>query len=157
MSRHGPKPTPKAILKLRGSWRAGTRADDKTPCERPARPQWLTGDAHKEWKRIIPILEKIGMLAEIDRGILASYCYYYGEWKEACQKLMKKGCDKVITSPKGYEYPNPWIAIRNTAWDKMKKALDAMGMSPAARTGISVTPKQPKGKDKSRFFEKRGS
>lgn len=154
MGKRGPKPTPKAVLKLRGSWRAGKALDDKTPKARPARPQWITGEAHKEWKRIIPVLEKLGILAEIDRTIIASYCQYYAQWKDASEKLKYK--NEVLVSDKGNEYQNPLITVADRAWDRMKKCLDAMGMSPAARTGIAVTPKNTESKDKSRFFDKKG-
>ena len=86
----GKRPTPTKVLKLRGSWRAKGRADDLLfSCNRPMMPRWLTGPAAKEWKRIVPELEKMGILAPVDSTMLAMYCTAFAEWRQA-DKLIKK-------------------------------------------------------------------
>jgi P27 family predicted phage terminase small subunit len=112
-------------------------------------PQWLIGDARTEWKRIIPILEKMGILAEVDRTMLALYCKAYAEWREAdglVGSLLKK-------NPSGRICPHPALVIRDSAFHRLYKTCSEFGMSPSSRTGLAITPKSHKqDDDKSRFF-----
>ena len=169
MGRRGPKPTPKAVLAKRGSWRAKiTKKKKKTRpkkpnlsivkvtgdnSNRPARPQWITGEAQKEWIRVIKDLEEMGVLDKIDRTMLALYCKAYAEWKEADELVTSL----LIKTSNNNIVQHPALSIRSAAWERLKKICAEFGMSPAARTGMAITPKQPASKDKSRFFEKRSS
>jgi P27 family predicted phage terminase small subunit len=114
-------------------------------------PQWLTGDARKEWKRIVPILEKMGILAEVDRTMLALYCKAYAEWREA-DDLIKS---LLIKQPSGRICQHPALVIRDSAFHRLYKTCSEFGMSPSSRTGLSITPKSRKNDDKSRFFNYR--
>ena len=176
MGRRGPKKTPKDVLEKRGSWRAKDvkkkrapkkRAVKKKPVQkisiikvgrnedpgaynRPAMPQYVTGVARKEWKRIVPILEQMGILAECDRTMLALYCKVFAEWREAdelCNSLLIKTKNKNIIQ-------HPALSIRTNAWERLKKICTEFGLSPSARTGLAVMPKSSDTKGKGRFFEK---
>ncbi len=66
---------------------------DRTP---PAMPAWLTAEAKREWKRVAPELERLGLLTCVDGTALASYCQSYaryikadkeGRVNEACKHL----------------------------------------------------------------------
>ena len=150
MAKPGPKKTPKRVLKLRGSWRADLAKDDETPVGRPECPAWVKGEAKKEWDWICDNLESMGILAVIDRTMLELYVTAYIEWRKAC-KDVKKTTEKTKN---GNTIQSPELSIRNKAWDRLKKVCAEFGMSPAARTGIAINPKQPAANDKSRFFNK---
>ena len=75
------RPTPTAIKKLSGN--AGRRPmtvnEPMPPVGAPARPTWLKGEALKEWNRITPALDRLGMLTSVDGAILIGHCVTYGE------------------------------------------------------------------------------
>lgn len=82
MGARGPKPTPKNVLKFRGSWR-GNLADDgdvKPDVEIPGCPKHLLPEARKEWRRITPLLQDLGLVSMIDRTALALYCQEWAWW-----------------------------------------------------------------------------
>jgi P27 family predicted phage terminase small subunit len=113
-------------------------------------PKWLTGDARNEWKRILPLLEEMGILAEIDRTMLALYCKCYAEWREAdalCKSLL-------IKTTNGNIIQHPALSIRTNAWERLRKVCAEFGLSPSARTGLAAMPKSRDTKDKGRFFDK---
>ena len=151
MGRRGPKKTPTKVLKLRGSWRGDKRpVDDPGAYTRPSMPQYLTGAARTEWKRIVPILENMGVLAECDRTMLALYCKVYAEWLEAdelCKSLLIKTSNNNIVQ-------HPALSIRTNAWERLKKICSEFGLSPSARTGLAMAPKSRDTVGKGRFFDK---
>jgi len=154
MGERGPKKTPTKVLQLRGSWRGKKRPTERTgEYKRPAMPQYLIGDARKEWKRIIPILENMGILAECDRTMLALYCKCYAEWREA-DELVKS---LLIKTTKGNIIQHPALSIRTAAWERLRKICAEFGLSPSARTGLAVTPKSRDTAGKERFFNKNKS
>lgn len=87
MGARGPKPVPSNVLALRGSWRAkAPNADGRVEpqIEIPGCPKHLLPEARKEWKRISPELEKLGLISRLDRTALALYCQSYAHlvWHE---------------------------------------------------------------------------
>ncbi len=105
----------------------------------PTCPKHLTGAAKTEWKRIVPELDKIGLLTQIDRSALAAYCEAYREWKEACELM--EGKSLLIRTEAGNIIQNPLVGIKHKAAEHMHKFLTEFGMTPASRTRISVNPK----------------
>lgn len=79
----GPKPLPKNVLALRGSWRAGER-DGEQQVEPeiaiPDCPKHLLPEARKFWKRLTPELEKLGLITKIDQAALALACQEWAWW-----------------------------------------------------------------------------
>ncbi len=152
----GPKKTSTKILTIRGSWRAKDRPTEQTGSyKRPEMPKYLTGDARTEWLRVLPILESMGVLAEGDGIMLGLYCDAYADFKEARNTLKKEG--KIHSSPNGYMYQHPAVAMKDRAWEKIKKVCVEFGLSPSSRTGLAALPKSRDTKGKSRFFEKNKS
>jgi P27 family predicted phage terminase small subunit len=172
MGKRGPKPTPKPTLKIRGSWRAKQKPGAKNSrggeleYVRPACPQWLTGDARKEWKRIIPILEKMGTIIEADRTYIALYCKAYAEYREAeslvkspliiTKKKKKKLKDGTVIESGGNIIQHPALSIRNAAWERLRKITNDLGLSPPGRAGLTIKPKSTDNK-KSRFFNNKSN
>jgi len=148
----GRKPKPTAIHKLNGN--PGRRKlNDKEPTPEivvPEIPEYLTDEAKKEWKRITPELERLGLISEIDRAGLAAYCQAYGRWVEAEKMIAQKGFlyktknDNITTSP--------LLWVSNKAFDQMNKMLVEFGMTPSSRSRISIS---TKGKDELDDFIKR--
>jgi len=109
----------------------------------PDCPAHLNTYAKKEWKRITPILERMGLITHIDMAALAGYCQAYGRWIDAeknIKKLQKRdGKDAMlINTPKGYVMINPYISVANKSMELMYKFMVEFGLTPSSRTRISV-------------------
>ena len=53
-------------------------------------PDWLDDYAVEEWDRIMPLVEDL-KVKELDRGLLATYCQTYSNYKNATLKLKEQG------------------------------------------------------------------
>ena len=74
MGKRGPKKTDKQVLKLRGSWRGDI--EDETPILSPQRvrcPKWVSPAAQKEWRTLAPVLNKYGLVNELNKVF---WCVY---------------------------------------------------------------------------------
>ena len=78
MGQRGPKPLPANVHLLRGNPSKKSMADLSGPVqpdvEIPGCPKHLLPEARKEWKRVGPELEKLGLISQLDRAALALYC-----------------------------------------------------------------------------------
>jgi P27 family predicted phage terminase small subunit len=97
----------------------------------------LTGPARVEWRRLAPMLRRIGLFTEADREALTALCRAYGEWVGALEELDKTSA--VIRAPSGYPVPNPWLSAAR-AEKRMFKLMVEFGMTPSSRTRIDATP-----------------
>jgi phage terminase small subunit len=80
MGKRGPRPTPTALLRLRGSplatkRRAATEA--KGPAGARDRPEWLDDDAKAVWDQLVPQLAAMQVLSRIDRNAVGRYCVLF--------------------------------------------------------------------------------
>lgn len=152
MGTRGPKPLPANVHLLRGNpskLPMHQLAGAQVPVEVPAAPAHLLPEARREWKRITVELEKLGLVAQIDRAALAVYCQAYGRWVQAELKLKELAkADEhgergmIDTTPSGYKQMGVWLQISNRAVDQMEKFLSHFGMSPSSRSRVTVNPQQ---------------
>jgi P27 family predicted phage terminase small subunit len=131
-----PKPTYLKVLEGNPGRRPLTRNEPKPPAVRPACPRHLSDEAKKEWRRIVPELQAVGLITRIDRAGLALYCQAWGRWLEAEEALRKYGV--MVKSPSGFPMQSPYLAVANKTMEQMRGLLTEFGMSPASRTRISV-------------------
>lgn len=80
----GRKSKPTALKKLAGNpgKRKLPKNEPKPTLGLPSAPSWLKGEGLKEWKLVTPDLKKMGVMALIDRTMLAAYCQQVGEYIE---------------------------------------------------------------------------
>jgi P27 family predicted phage terminase small subunit len=102
----------------------------------PDCPEHLDDEAKKEWERIAPELESLGLLTYIDKAALAGYCQAWSRWVEAEMILKKHGI--LVKSPNGFPMQSPALAIANKAMEQIKEYLVEFGMSPASRTRVKA-------------------
>jgi P27 family predicted phage terminase small subunit len=106
----------------------------------PDCPTWLDAAARAEWKRVIPILDAMGLIGKVDRAALTGYCVAYARFTEAEQILNRKGLVMEVLTKAGasYEMPRPEVSIAK-AYFAMAKALCAeYGMTASARGRMSI-------------------
>ncbi len=157
MGLRGPKPTPTVLKLIQGN--PGKRPLNLSdgvnpPIQIPAAPKWLSVHAAKEWKRIGFELAQLGLIAEIDKASLATYCQTWGDLCElemafAAQKRMvveKMGKNDTALMA-AYFQKTPTGFLRESAVHKkiveMRSELDRyvrnFGLNPAARSRVSAS------------------
>lgn len=140
MTRHGPPPKPTKLKLLEGNpgKRPLPQNEPKPKPIAPKCPSWLDKEAKKEWKRLAPELEKLGLLTTVDGTAMAAYCQAYSRWREAEEFITKHGT--VMKTPSGYMQQLPHVSISSTALKHMRAFCTEFGLTPASRTRIDVKP-----------------
>lgn len=96
-------------------------------------PSYLKGkEARREWRRVVPLLEQIGVFGNLDKSNLAAYCYNYGEWVE----LIRKRSALSITSigdPEGFKVLQAIDKQIKVHEDQFRRFGSACGMDPSGR------------------------
>jgi P27 family predicted phage terminase small subunit len=100
----------------------------------------LSGAAKREWRRIAPELERLGLLTLVDRAALAAYCEAWARWRQAELKLKEMGLVVRNSKMTGW-MKNPWLLVADKAMEQIRAFASEFGLTPAARTRIQV----PKG------------
>lgn len=145
MGLRGPKTKPANVHILRGNRSKKTAAELKDgvfpEISIPGCPAHLLPDAKKEWKRLTPQLERLGIISEMDRAALAVYCQAYARWVQAEKKVKLLGDDGLVDeTPSGYKQMGVWLQISNRAVEQMHKFMGEFGMSPSSRTRVTASP-----------------
>ncbi len=141
--KRGPKPK-STHLKIA----AGMRADrinfaaPQPPPGVPDRPEHIEAEARAEWDRIVPELEKMGVLALIDRAALALYCSMYGRWVQAEKMIAEQGM--VIDTARGGLQCNPYVKIARDCAAEAKRLVLEFGGTPSSRSRITSRNEPPK-------------
>lgn len=138
MGSRGPKPTPTAILDLRGSKRAADRPDLRVHPELPDPPSWLVGPALDMWHELAPMLYHAKVLTRRDRNALARYCRLWHRWRLAEEQVDQIGLMLVGKDAAGNAVVrrNP-VAIEARNLAAMLDRLEAaFGLNPASRSAI---------------------
>jgi P27 family predicted phage terminase small subunit len=147
----GPLPKPAALKALQGN--PGKRALNLSdgvnpPVEIPSIPRHLGIEARKEWHRITPLLEELGLISELDRTALALYCQSAGRLVELEQAFNGKvqllvdggatNADAVYqasyaVTPSGYAQQSVIVQLLRSHREQVNRYLMHFGLSPAAR------------------------
>lgn len=157
MGLRGPKPTPNVVKLWNGN--PGKRplnlSDGVNPeISVPSAPKWLSNHAAKEWRRIGQELKIEGLIAELDKASLATYCQTWGdlcdlEMAFAAQKRMavskSEKSDTAVMA--AYFQKTPTGFLRESAIHRkiveMRCELDRyvknFGLNPAARARVTAS------------------
>lgn len=106
-------------------------------------PIWLSKEAKKFWKKIVPILQETDGLIEVsDQTALEGFCETYAQWKEASLVLQEMGM--TFSTPKGYIQQRPEVAIVQKSSKTLMDFMNAFGLTPSARARLGIK-SEPKG------------
>jgi len=138
MGARGPAPRPSALKLLEGNpgHEKLNRTEPKPRPVAPKCPTWLAAEAKREWKRIAPALERLGLLTEIDGVALAGYCQSYARWRQCQEVLAKDGL--TFSTESGYVSPRPEVAIGNRALIEIRAFCAQFGLTPSARARMQL-------------------
>ena len=151
----GPLPKPTALKLIAGNpgKRSLNLADGVNPrVEIPAPPKHLSQAGRKEWRRITPILEELGLITGLDVAALSLYCQAYGRLVEletafnARVSVLADAGDTIAesvvktstgTTPSGYQQQSVLVQLINSHRDQVHRFLAHFGLSPAARARVT--------------------
>ena len=144
MGQRGPRPTPTAILKLRGSTLVTPEREASEvhgPAGTPDRPEWLDDQAKAAWDELAPLLEGMGVLTRIDGNALARYCRLWSRWRKMEAFIEEKGeMYPLRTEDGGVKCFQQWpqVAIANKLAQQLTRLEQEFGLTPSARTRIHI-------------------
>ena len=133
-----PKPTRLKQLQGNPGKRPLNKREPHPESGAPTRPEWLLPEAKREWNRVVPELERMGLLAKIDRAMLAGYCQCWGMYVEALKDIEKNGT--TFVTDKGYEGPRPSVGIATKMLSQIATFSAKFGFTPSDRSRIAVPP-----------------
>lgn len=122
--------------------------------EVPSVPKHLGAEARKEWKRITPLLEDLGLISGLDRSALALYCQAAGRLAELetafngqVARFVDGGAnyaDAVFmashsVTPSGYAQQSVMVQLIKSHRDQLNRYLMHFGLSPAARGRVQAS------------------
>ncbi len=160
MGLRGPQPTPTQVKLQRGTFRADRAARNEAPVVgKPSCPGWMTDpDARKEFRRLVKLLDQMGLVGAADSNLLTRYCTAWIRWRRIVQTLVANAGAEVATfkdengKVKAMQVSALHSVARSLA-DELSRAEQALGMSPASRSRIEVAlPTPSQDNQKSRFF-----
>ncbi|ERR1019366_4264326 len=102
----------------------------------PDPPDMLTDEALKEWKRVTVLLAEVGLIAKLDRAVIAGYCMAWSRWVE-CERLLKD-TGLIVKAPNGYPMYSPYLSASNKALDQVRQFSEQIGLSGSSRSRIKV-------------------
>lgn len=162
MGARGPKPLPTAIKLARGTYRPDrAAANEAHPIGKPTCPSWLTDkDARREFRRLVQLLGKMGLVGAADSNLLVRYCVAWVRWRRVAQALASNpGAETAVYRDGEGKVKAVQVSalhsIARSLSDELSKAEAALGMSPSARSRIEVAVPpagQTQPQFKSRFF-----
>lgn len=138
MAMVGRKPKPPELKLVEGN--PGHRAipdnTPKPPPKRPSRPSWILPEAKREWNRIVPQLERLGLLTSVDRAALAGYCQAWARYRQAEEMLDAEGF--ASTNANGNVLQHPAVSISRNMLQQVRAFAAEFGLTPSSRGRIQI-------------------
>jgi len=146
MGRRGPPPKPTHLKLLEGTYRRdlAPKREPKAPACKPARmapPAGIGKGARAEWRRIVPILHKMGILSTADRSVIAAYCQAWQRWLEFEKCIDEHG--STFTTEQGYVCQRPEVSMAVKQGTMLRQLAGELGLSPSARSRVEVPEPKP--------------
>ncbi|MFF0481044.1 phage terminase small subunit P27 family [Streptomyces sp. NPDC004435] len=143
----GPPPTPSRLVELRGNpskkRQGGAEPEPSRGAPRP--PADLKGEALAEWGRVVPELERLGLVTRLDRAYLVAYCEAWATFNAAREAMAEYG--PLVAGRDGGLVKNPAAQVLRDSADLMIKFGSRFGLSPSDRTRLSVPSDSEEGPD----------
>ena len=110
----------------------------------PAAPSWLSLDAKREWRRVMPILVKRRILTTADLGSLENYCVAIGTVREMERHLQEHGrlhevWRETENGPISLGMKrNPAVGIQADAMTRARLLAAELGLTPVSRSRPAI-------------------
>lgn len=143
-----PKPTNLKIIEGNPGKRPLNLNEPKPLQIAPKCPDWLLDEAKKEWNRLAPELERLGLLTILDMVTFAGYCQSYAKLKIAEEFIKKHGTTYRIPKKNKegevisvYIAPFPEVSIANQCLKQIRAFASEFGLTPSSRGRIYLPTK----------------
>ncbi|MDG3575729.1 phage terminase small subunit P27 family [Rhizobium sp. YJ-22] len=119
----------------------------------PPAPAWLSEEAKKEWRRVIPILVSRKILTVADLGSLENYCVAIGQVREMEEHLQRHGHVVEQFKDKDGEIfslgmkRNPAVGIQADAMTRARLLAAELGLTPVSRSRPAIREDEDDGDD----------
>ena len=144
MGRRGPAPTSTEILKLRGSpmvARERERSEVKPPSGKPRCPDHLDRKTKAAWKKLVPLLEAMGVLTRVDGNALARCCRLWSRRRKAEDFIDDHGDMYPLKDDAGQTacfQQWPQVAIAHKLALQLTRIEQEFGMTPSACARLHI-------------------
>ena len=140
----GPAPKPTNVKKLEGN-PGQRRLNDEEPVPDSSDdllnpPAWMDDFAKEEWRRLVPMLKRIGILTDADVGVMTAYCQAFSQFRQATETVNKDGLVYKPNEGSNYLQQTPHLSIANKAAERMRKLAAELGITPSSRSRIRAKP-----------------
>jgi P27 family predicted phage terminase small subunit len=145
MGMRGPAPKPMELVKLEGN-PSHQKINDDAPKFKPTIPTcppWIGAAGRKEWKRLAPELQRLGLLTSGDYAAFCCLCSAWSDLVEARKDIKENG--STYTTDKGNTVQRPSVGMKNQALKQIKDFAVQFGMTPSARGRIQLPGKGGEG------------
>lgn len=157
MGKRGPAPKPVELRVLEGN--RGHRplgsldATFRPEVGAPTPPNWLSKEALKRWRALMPELLRYNVISKLDRDRFAMLCQAIGRVEIAERSLQsaiaahvadgKDPVDAMLDyTPSGRGRPNGRMEIIKSEREVASKLMDEFGLSPAQRARVATAVRQ---------------
>lgn len=136
--KRGRKPTPTALRVLTGNpqHRPLDLREPQPDPSPPRCPSFLSREARKHWREIVPELARLGLLSRVDAGALEGLCDAYSQFRQASEFIKQHGM--VYRSSDGQLVKTPHVAIARNALAIYIRIAVEFGLTPSSRTGLQA-------------------
>lgn len=145
MAGRKPIPTDLKILNGNPGKRPLPKNEPKPLVKDQTCPAILDSIGKVEWKRLIPELERLGLLTMADRSAITGYCVAFSKWIKAEQVLKDDGMvykitktDRNGTPVSDYFMARPEVFIAHQMASLILKYCTEFGLTPSSRVRLSA-------------------
>ena len=107
-------------------------------------PGKLTEDAKWAWRYIVPKLDEMGVLDDIDLFVIMALCDAVGDFIWASMVMADEHFSRVARTSNGNLVQSPAVGMKRTARNDMYNYACSLGLSPADREKLFANMLQDK-------------
>lgn len=139
MGERGPAPKPQESHKRDGTFVPSRHGSGRLPIEIPPMPPDLSPIAQGFWNTVTTQLKWAGIVTEVDGSALRLLCESWETYIEAGDDVRNNGITVLSVTKAGTNrIVNPAMKVRNDAWKQIYSMLRQFGLTPSARTGMTL-------------------
>jgi P27 family predicted phage terminase small subunit len=117
-----------------GTYRQDRHGNMRFPVRIPKCPKGMTPTSRKHWRRLAKLLDRAGIIGEVDGLSLRLLAESIDLYLTASEKMAAHGL--IAKTTNGNVIQSPFLTIRNRAWEQIVKLAGSFGLHPEARNGM---------------------
>lgn len=145
-----PKPTVLKVLQGNPGKRPLNKNEPRPSPRAPGCPTWLAPEAKAEWRRVVPVLDRLGMLSKVDRAALTAYCETWATFVTAQRELHEHGLVNYILEDRFtskddegvriyvHVTKNPAVIVARDAAAQIRQFCAEFGLTPSSRSRMEL-------------------